>query len=131
MPCKKGVSGRPRVMTPDDVTIALQKVADGGHLRAISAEFGIAASTLCGYLIDTGERYDRALLLRGMKHVDEMREFMDDLIKGDMDVAVYREVKDSIKWLAGKEIPQRYGDRKEYNVKVQNITDLLEGLPDD
>ena len=56
---------------------------------------------------------------------------MTDLIQGEMRPDVFREVKDAIKWIAGKEMSNRYGDRREVELKVKDIGQVLDELPNE
>lgn len=119
-----------------DIDKLLQNVAQGISLRESADEFGVPKSTLCDHLLkpESIERYDMALQTRTILHVDQMFEEMKKLIDGkptQIDIAVFREIKDCIKWTAGKEMSHRYGDKHQLDVKVQNINDLLNELPDE
>lgn len=123
-------AGRPPHPQKNELTAkAVQLVSEGFSIRQIAAKLDKPKSTICHWLLEAPE-YDTALQIRAMQHVDEMREHMADMINGHMDPQIYREVKDSIKWMAGKEMSHRYGDKREINIKEKTINEVLEELPE-
>ena len=115
----------------DNINKALEMIAQGNTIKGAAKAFGVCPATMCKLFMRAGEKYDLAREIRATLRVDQMLEHLEDLMSGKIDVAVFRELKDTVKWQACHEIPKRYGDKKEYNVKLQNITDLLTELPDE
>lgn len=105
-------------------------IANGGSIRKISAKYDISTSTAWAWLTKNMSKYKLAMEARTSIRVEDMFECFDELRSGTLDVAVFREMKDVIKWTSGKESSTIYADQnKALGEAVANYATYLETLP--
>ena len=112
---------------------ALEDIGNGSHLKKIAKELGCSYGGLSMYLTEHyPEMYTRARESRTQAHVDYLTELEVDLLMGSIEPAVYREIKDRVKWQAGKENKGLYGDHKhlEHSGKM-TLTQMLNEMGDE
>ena len=66
---------------------------------------------------DLAAEYARARELRADARADRIDEITNMVISGELDSQAARVVIDAEKWLAGKEMPKRYGDKIEQTLQ--------------
>lgn len=118
-------------ITEKEAKVACKIIAEGGNLRSAAKILNVSKSTLCRQLLDNYEKeYEKAREQRAIDHVEEMREYADELKSGDLDANVFKNLLDLTKWQAGKENSKMYGDKKEINANVRTLGDLLADVDD-
>lgn len=124
--------GRYSKVTPDKAEAALDIIAAGGTLAKAAKQIDVPPSTLCAWLLKHGyDEYVAAREIRANIHVDELRDYADDLISGTMDPNVFKELKDLNKWQASLENRKLYAPRQDINLQMRRVADFLDELPDD
>lgn len=122
---------------PDDVKLpAIERILEAipdapptVGLRKICEDAGVKASTFLRWVDEDeklAERYARALIFRTEADVDRINEismapavtvsteFSEHVDAGD--VALRRLQVDSLKWLAAKRLPKKYGEKIDHSV---------------
>ena len=114
----------------DDMTSleALKHLAEGGSLLDFAEERNIPKSTLYHNLkTKYPEEYENARECRGIAQVEQMMGWARQMQAGEMSPNVFRELKDMVKWQAGKEMSHIYGDKKTLEIS-QTLPQLLLGI---
>jgi hypothetical protein len=110
----------------------IDELASGRSLSDIEAMFGMPSKRSMIYW-SMGEkgapdnfpkRYTRALEMRSEVHVDELLDVIRQAADGTIDVHVARLHTDTIKWIASKQRPKVYADRRDVRHQV-DFTDTL------
>lgn len=116
---------------PEKAEVALWEIASGGTLSTASKKTGIPKATLGQWMLDrVYDKYMAAREIRAVIHVDELRDYSQDMIGGKMDVAVFRELKDMNKWQAAHENSKLFGQRHQVDVGVKQVSDFLDNIPE-
>jgi len=121
MPKQKKKKGRPTLYTDDLADDILDRIANGSNIHKITQlEDYPNRTTIYDWLDkkpDFANNYARALEDRAHWRSDRLDQICDDLISGVIDDRQARVLIDVQKWQAGKENPQRYGDKIEKTIK--------------
>ena len=121
MPKQKNKIGRPTLYNDDLANDILDRIANGSNIHKITQLEGYPTRTTIYKWLDEKKQfannYTRALEDRAHWRSDRLDEICDDLISGAIDDRQARVLVDVQKWQAGKENPQRYGDKIEKIIK--------------
>lgn len=105
-------------------------IANSGSIRTIAEKYDISKSTAWEWLWKDEAKYKLAMESRVFIRVEDMFNCFEELRSGSLDVAVFREMKDVIKWAAGKESNTVYADHnKKIGEAVAGYAAYLETLP--
>lgn len=121
MPKHKNKKGRPTLYSDELANDILDRIANGSNIHKITQLEGYPNRTTIYKWLDKNKdfcnNYTRALEDRAHWRSDRLDQICDDLISGAIDDKKARVLIDVQKWQAGKENPQRYGDKIEKTIK--------------
>ena len=105
-------------------------IANGGSIRIIANKYDVDRETAWRWLMKDADKYREARDSRVSIRVEGMFECFDELRKGTLDVAVFREMKDVIKWTSGRESSSLYADsKKDIADAIVSYQSYLDTLP--
>ena len=93
---------------------ALTLITGGSSVRKACEEAGIPKTTFLENV--DGDQYARARDAQADVHFDEMSDYEQQCLDGDLDPQVLRSVIDSRKWRLSKMRPKVYGDKSHLEV---------------
>lgn len=110
----KKKTGRPTTYTQEIGAAICEAVADGKHLMPTLDALGVKWGVMCGWLDihpSFAAMYARAGERRADRDFEGLDQLAADMLRGDVDPQVGREVANIRKWALSKRLPKKYSDR--------------------
>lgn len=113
--------------TPELARKAMEAIAEGSNSVKEAREIGVSGMTLRNWLHKHHEEeYLRARQMRAEFYVEQLAEYEEKMLRGELSSNDYREIKDRIKWQAGMENKTLYGNTP--MVQISNEITLGQAL---